>query len=144
MDLPINYLAILACGVMAVVLGMLWFGPLFGKAWMRTLGKEMPGPEERKAAGAAMMKSALIAFVFAMVMAYVMAHSLAFAFAFMGEGGVSGALMGAFWNWLGFMLPVVLGAVLWEQKPWKWFFITAGYYLAQLALMAVILTAWPA
>jgi len=30
--------------------------------------------------------------------------------------GVSGGLMSVFWNWLGFIATVTLGAVLWEGK----------------------------
>jgi hypothetical protein len=29
----INYLAILASAIVAMPVGFLWFGPLFGKAW---------------------------------------------------------------------------------------------------------------
>lgn len=142
MIIPINWLAILACGVMAVVLGFLWFGPLFGKAWMHSLGKTMPSGEERKAMGGAMMKSALIAFVFAMVMAYVVQHGIVFAGAYTGDTSLGGVLNGMFWFWLGFVVPVTLGAVLWEQKPMKWFWITASYYLVELLLMGTILNLW--
>ena len=34
----INYLAILACAIVAMPVGFLWFGPLFGKAWQREMG----------------------------------------------------------------------------------------------------------
>ena len=35
----LNWLAILVATVAAFVLGGLWYGPLFGKAWMAALGK---------------------------------------------------------------------------------------------------------
>ena len=36
--MSINYLAILACAIVAMPAGFLWFGPLFGKAWARHMG----------------------------------------------------------------------------------------------------------
>ena len=36
--MSINYLAVLACAIVAMPVGFLWFGPLFGKAWARHMG----------------------------------------------------------------------------------------------------------
>ena len=36
--MTINYLAVLACAIVAMPVGFLWFGPLFGKAWARHMG----------------------------------------------------------------------------------------------------------
>ena len=36
--MDINYLAVLACAIVAMPVGFLWFGPLFGKAWARHMG----------------------------------------------------------------------------------------------------------
>ncbi len=35
----LNWLAILAATVASFVLGYLWYGPIFGKAWLAALGK---------------------------------------------------------------------------------------------------------
>ena len=35
----LNWLAILAATVAAFVLGWLWYGPLFGQAWLKAIGK---------------------------------------------------------------------------------------------------------
>ena len=34
----INYWAVLASGVAAMVVGGIWYGPLFGKMWMQGMG----------------------------------------------------------------------------------------------------------
>ena len=34
----INYWAVLVCAVLAMALGFLWYGPLFGKKWMNIVG----------------------------------------------------------------------------------------------------------
>lgn len=137
-----NWLAIVLCGVAAVIIGFVWFGPLFGKAWMSSMGKTMPSPEERKAMGGAMMKSMVIAFIGAMITAFVLARAIMLGSAAENIAGIPAALHFAFWNWLGFMAPVVLGAVLWEGKSWKWFLITAGYYLVNLIAMGAILVSF--
>lgn len=142
MDIAINYWAILACGVSSVVIGFLWFGPVFGNAWMSSMGMTMPSAEERKKMGGKMMKSAFIAFVAALITAYGFIHALTYADAYLSASGVSAGLTGGFWNWLSFMMPVVLGAVLWEGKSWKWWCITAGYYLVNLLVMGAILSSW--
>lgn len=51
--------------------------------------------------------------------------------------------MAGFWNWLGFVAPVTLGAVLWEGKHWKLWFLNNGYYLVTLLLMGAVLALWP-
>jgi hypothetical protein len=33
--IPINYWAVLAAALFTIALGFLWYGPLFGKSWMR-------------------------------------------------------------------------------------------------------------
>ena len=55
---------------------------------------------------------------------------------------LNAGLQGGFWNWLGFVMPVTLGIVLWEGKSWKLFGINAGYYLVSLPIMGVILAMW--
>jgi hypothetical protein len=50
-----------------------------------------------------------------------------------------GALQLAFWCWIGFIAPVTLGMVLWEQKPVRAYLIVAFYWLAALMAMALIL-----
>ncbi len=132
----VNYLAILLCGVVSMVLGSLWYGPLFGKMWMSLSGVSMGG--EKKS----MTKSYLIAFVGALIMAFVLAHALVFAAAYLKASGVSGGLMAGFWNWLGFVAPVTLGMVLWEGKSWKLWTLVNGYHLVQLLIFGVILSLW--
>jgi hypothetical protein len=137
MDVPVNYFAVVASAIAAMVLGYLWFGPLFGKQWAHMSGVSM----ERMQKGG--MSSYLIMFAGALLMAFVMSHSLIFASSYLGEVGISAGLMSGFWNWLGFVAPVSLGIVLWESKPWKLWAINAGYYLVVLCVMGIILSLWP-
>ncbi len=139
---PINYLAVLICGIIAVVLGWIWFGPLFGKMWGQSMGwseSDMEAMRSKPNIGSMMIKNMLIAFVAALVMGFVLEHSLIFGAQYLQISGASAGLQAGFWSWLGFMVPVLLGAVLWESKSWKWLFITAGYYLVLLLIMGEVL-----
>ncbi len=138
---PINYWAVLLCGIVSIVLGFVWYGPLFGKLWMSLSGQTAERIEAAKAEGKGKMyRGYALAFIGALVMAYVLAHSLVFGNAYLGTSGISGGLMVGFWNWLGFIAPVTLGMVLWDGKPWKLWFLNNAYQLLLLLIMGVILS----
>ena len=142
MDTVVNFWGVLVAAIAAFVLGGFWFGPFFGKPWMRAVGITHEQMERMKEKGmSAMWRSYLAMFIGVLVMAYVLAHVLAVfsgsADAALGSLGVSGGL----WMWIGFVAPVMLGPVLWEGRSWKYWFITAGYYLVSLILMGIIIVA---
>ncbi len=138
MDIVVNYWGVISATVASVVLGTLWYGPFFGKQWMTLMGITMGEmtPEKK----AQMWKSYFFMTVGSLVMSYVLTHSLFLAMAFYQTSGISAGLMAGFWNWLGFVMPVTLGVVLWEGKPWKLWFINSGYYLVALLLMGCVLS----
>ena len=140
MEVPVNYLAVLVAAIASMVIGSLWYGPLFGKQWMAWSGMSPADLESAKQKG--MAKSYAIMFVGSLVMAYVLAHALVFASAYLEAEGVSAGLTVGIWNWLGFVAPVTLGTVLWEGKPWKLWIINNGYYVVTLLVMGVILALW--
>lgn len=140
MEVVLNYWSVLGAVVAAIVLGMAWYGPLFGKQWMRIVGITMG--EMTHAARQSMMRSYAIMGISTFVMAFVLAHALSFASAITDAEGVIASVTTAIWIWLGFVVPPTLSSVLWENRPWKYWFIVSGYYLVALILMSVILTVW--
>jgi hypothetical protein len=46
------------------------------------------------------------------------------------------------WLWFGFVFMILVGAVVWDNLPWKLTTIHAGDWLMKLPLMAVILSVW--
>jgi len=144
-DVPINYIAVVVAAVVNMVLGFVWFGPLFGKQWMTLMGMTPEKMNEMKTSSEfknKMMMSYGIAFVMALIMAYVLVHSLIFAQSYLQISGVSAGLMAGFWSWLGFVAPVTTGMVLWEGKSWKLWILTSGYYLVALLVMGLLLSYW--
>lgn len=138
---PINLVAVLVAAIVAFVLGSIWYGPLFGKPWMRLMGIQKPDvmtPEMKSK----MISSYVIMFVTTLVMAYVLAGAIIFASAYLNISGLDMGIIAGVMNWLGFVMPVSLSVVLWEQKPWKLWFIQSGYYLVSLVLMGIVLALW--
>lgn len=145
MSPDINLVAVFASALAAIVLGSLWYGPVFGKPWMALMG--YPEADMKKAktdpiAKKKMVRSYGLMAVGAFVMAFVMAYAVEFASAYTKTYGISAGLMSGFWNWLGFVAPVHMGAQLWEGKPWKLFAINAGYHFVSLTIMGLILACW--
>lgn len=139
---PINYLAVLAAGIVSVILGFLWYGPLFGKPWMKLMGLDKFSPEEMEKGKKMMPMNTFIQFVASLVMIWILAHALIFADAYLGMSGWTAGVFVGFMNWLGFVASVTIGMVLWEGKPWKLWFILNGYNLVNLCIAGVILALW--
>jgi hypothetical protein len=140
MDVVINYWAVIGATIVAFVLGGVWFGPLFGKQWMRLVGithEQMEAAKEKGVKG--MWRSYALMAVGTLVMAYVLAHVIAYAAVFSGSSGADAGIAAGVSVWVGFVAPVMLGTVLWEGRPWKYWFITGGYYLVSLIVMGIIL-----
>ena len=137
---PLNYFAVIVCAVATMAIGFVWYGQIFRKQWSDLMGwtpESMVAMQQKN-----MTKQYAIQFVGALVMAFVLAHSIIFAGAYLNASGMSAGLQGAIWSWLGFIAPVTMGSVLWDGKPWKLWFINAGYYLVVLLVMGIILGLW--
>jgi len=133
MDIPINYLAVLASTVAFMVLGYVWYSPmLFAKPWQRLMGMTTMGEKQGMAKLYGLMALG------ALVTCYVLAHFVYLASAVT----VTDALTLGFWVWLGFIAPVMLGSVLWEKKPWMLYIINVGYQLVAILVASTILTLW--
>ena len=109
-NLWVNYWAVLVCGVASMIIGGLWYGPLFGKMWIQEMGWGNKSPEEM----AVMKKKANIAypqaFIGALVMALVLSIMLGMSrfhwpFGYTEAGSIGHGLQAAFGMWLGFVLP---------------------------------------
>lgn len=135
--IDVNYLGVLIAAVAAMVIGFLWYGPIFGKIWIREM--KISEKDIKKAKQKGMTKNYVLNFIGALITAYVLAHFVGF----LTLSTFSEAFQLAFWSWLGFFAAAaLLGGVLWEGKSWKLFLINGSYWLVNLIIMAGILTAW--
>ncbi len=140
MDFAVNYWAIIVTSIINMALGMVWYGPFFGRYWMRVTG--VSRDMEKKGAGNAMYRSMFIAFILALISNYVLAQFVIMAETVNGMSGWAAGAMGGFWIWLGFILIAHSGVTLWEGKPWKLWALYSGYYLVLFLINGAILAAW--
>jgi hypothetical protein len=132
-ETDVNLVAVLACGLAAMVVGFLWYSKaLFADSWMKLSGISMADIEKSKARMPVIYGTM---FVGALVQAYVLAQLVHLVGAL---DITSGAIVG-FFAWLGFVGPVMLSSVLFEGRPVKLYFINAGYQLVNMIIMGVIL-----
>lgn len=141
---PIDMLSVLVAAFAGMAVGFAWYGPLFGKQWIVLMGwtPAQIADGQKQMQGSKAFKTYALAFLGTVLMADVLAHVIFFSSAYYKQGGTSMGLQGAFWSWLGFIVPVMLGKVLWEGKSWKLFAFDSGHYLASLAIMGIILSNW--
>jgi len=140
---PINYLAVLVSTALMMILGGLWYGPIFGKQWIGLMGFDPKKVAEMQAVGmSGMWKNYSMMALGALIMSFILAHAVIFANAYLGTSGIEGGLMTGFMSWIGFIAPVTLGTVLWEGKPWKLWVINTLYYLVGLLIVGALLSVW--
>lgn len=142
-EITINYLAVIVCVVVAMPLGFLWFGPLFGKPWARHMGME----EMAQPGGAQMAKSMALFAIGSFLIAFVLAHSIEVWQPSTWNYGPDGspasyALGAAIWTWVGFFVPLQIGRVAWEQKSWGLVLINSSFDLVRLLVFGFILAYW--
>ena len=138
--IPINYWAVLVGGVVNMILGGLWYGPFFGKPWMKMMGITPADVEAGKKKG--MAKSYSLMFIGSLLMSWALAHGIFFAGTYLSLFTANVGIVVGFLSWLGFVAPVTISSVLWENKPWRLWILNASYYLVGLCLMGAIIGAW--
>ena len=139
MEVPINYLAVLVSAVVAMAIGFFWYGTLFGKFWMKLVGLTQ---EEVKSMKMTPLGAAIGGLITSFLMAYVLAHGIEFGNAYLSTAGAGAGMMGAFWYWLGFAVPMTAMPYLWEGKSFKLWALNAGYYFVSFLAMGAILGSW--
>ena len=127
-----NLWAVLLAAAVSMVLGFLWYGPLFGRAWMKLSGMKTL---KMKSKQEGMWKTYLISFLSSIIMALVLAKLISYLSL---ANFWNGALLG-FTAWIGFVATVTLSMVLWEGKPLNLYLLHNGYSLLSLLLMGGLL-----
>jgi hypothetical protein len=135
MDVVINYWAVLGAAIANMVVGSLWYGPLFGKKWQQLMGFTSDSIKSMKMSSMQAMFGGLIT---ALLMSYVLAHFVSLLGIFDMKGGTEFA----FWTWLGLVVTTQAASVLWEGKSWKLFCLNATQSLVSIIVMTWILARW--
>jgi hypothetical protein len=135
--MDINFLAVFVVAVLHMIIGMVWYGKLFGKKWMEFMGTTNMSEAEMKA----MQKASTPLYGIQFVMSLVSNSFLAYAISL----GLASGVMTAFVLWLGVIMPIQTG-VMWDNMSGKTrvqkFLVLAGYQLVCMLIAGCIFQAW--
>jgi uncharacterized protein DUF1761 len=126
-----NWWAILVSTVLAFVLGGLWYGPLFGQAWMQAMGKTEEDIEPTPA-------PFIISFFTALLTAVVLAWLIGALQVTTWLGGASIGLV----TGIGFIATAMASDTAFCGWGMKLFVIQAGYRVLYSILMGAVLGGW--
>lgn len=128
----INHIAAAVCAVMSLVIGGLWWSPLFfAKAWQREAGLS-----DEQLAKANPAKTFGLTYIIALLMSYNLAFFLA-APGTTWQWGLAAGLLTSIW--VAGMFVVI---ALFEQRSLKYMLINCGYIVVYFAVIGLILGIW--
>jgi len=128
----INILAIIVATVAAFLFSSIWY-ITFGKARMKLLKNENASADMRKVPAS----QKLFELFRSLVVVVVIAHLLAIA----GVTDWLGAVGVGIWLVV-FPGMILVGATLWDKRPWKLSAIHGGDWLFKILIVSVILGLW--
>jgi len=146
MEFPdVNYIAVVVAGLIPSILGAIYYGPLFEKQWLNSLGKTK---EE-------MVPSNMgLTYGLALLMAMIASYSLKIFIEFLHRGVENGALTfanfhsfkhGAFHGFfiaLTLVVPIIVSMSLFQKRSGSNIILNVVFWLLCFTLMGGILDAW--
>jgi len=125
----LNFYAVVTAWIFHTISGLIWFQPkLFGKEWSKLTGKELKPAKKWIIPGLV----GHLAMVFVIVIIIKMANVGS------GLGGLFVGLLG----WIGFVVPLETGELIWEKIPFRLFLIRIGNQFIGMGISGFILGAW--
>lgn len=125
----LDWIAILVAAAAGFIVGGIWYGPLFGAAWMKERGLS---EEELKKGNMALIYGTtfLLSIVSAIFLGHLLAH--------FGEMSARSTMMISTGIALGFIVPAIGTNYLFSRASLKLFGIDAGYWIAFYAAMGAV------
>jgi hypothetical protein len=125
----INILAVITAWIIHVAIGLIWFRPeLFGNEWTRLTGKELKPASQWIIPGFI----GHLLMIFVLVVLIKLTHS---------TNGPCGLFIGLL-AWIGFIVPMETGELVWEKIPFGLFLLRIGNQFIGMAASGYILGAW--
>ncbi len=126
---------VIVAALASLGLGFLWYSKyLFGTLWMNLSGIT----SESLSQGG--LKQTIRTTLFSLLFEGIRAYGFAYLLGVMAMTSLGQAFHFAFWAWLAFMTPILIGEVLWQNKSPLLFILNATYQLTASILVVVILT----
>lgn len=126
-----NWLAILAATLAGFAIGGVWYGPLFGNAWLAALGKKLEDLEPTP-------MPYIISFVTSLITAFVLAMLILA----LGVNDVFGGLYLGIAVGVGFIATAMASDAAFCGWGLRLFLIQAGYRVTYSIVMGIILAVW--
>ncbi|MBI3269475.1 MAG: DUF1761 domain-containing protein [Planctomycetes bacterium] len=129
----VNWWAVLGAVVVHMFIGGMWYGPLFGEAWIRAVGfrKEDIKPQKVNEAMSIMVACTLLK-----------CYALALLVRMLGADGILAGMEAGALLALGLVLPGVATNQAFEQRNRAFFVITGANHLVTLVAVGAVLGAW--
>jgi hypothetical protein len=125
----INYWAVAVAALAHMLVGLVWFAkPVFGKTWMDVTGRDLT--PARSLIPVAIVGHLTIALVLALILDFAGVTTVI-------DGIGVGLLV-----WLGFIVTMEIGELVWERIPFRLFLLRVGNHAVALSVAAAILTVW--
>ena len=129
--LAVNWLAVLVAAVVNMVVGFLWYGPLFSRLFLRLVGKREDEVE-----------STPIVYVLGFVMGFVTTYVLAVIIVSAGVttwwgGAVTGAVV-----WIAIGTLTSANTIMYEDRKVGLWLLFSSYQLVVLAIAGVLFAVW--
>ena len=161
-----NFYILFVAAIVPLLIGFIWYGPLFGNSWM----KEMNFTKE-SLEGQNMIKTFVLSYILSLLIAFflqfIVIHQMGLFQTLINEPGFNeqtGEAFTYFQNFVAnyggrfrtfshgiihgimtgvvFVLPVLSIIAMFEKKSAKYVAINAGYWIVTLAIMGGIICEW--
>ncbi len=134
LPVDINYLAVLVCGILSMLVGAMWYGPVFGKAWMKEVGYTEDDLKNDFSPG----KTYGLAVISHICMALVLAYLIALTNASTIIEGIRISLSA----WFGFIFLTMFINSLFARKTFRLVAIDSGYQLVNMIMFGILIILW--
>jgi hypothetical protein len=164
--MEMNFYIFFLAALVPMIIGFVWYGPLFGKAWMNQMGFTEESLKDTN-----MVKTLLICYVLSLLIAFALMpmviHQMGVYSTLAGDPGFAeqtGEAYSYFQNFVAtysdrfrtfkhgafhgilfgfFLIMPILGIIaVFEKKSFKYVAINAGYWMVILAIMGGIICQW--
>ena len=142
--IALNWPAILVAVVAGFVFGSVWYTVLFGRTWAKLMGMDMSKKPDKNKMTQAMILQVVGLFLTSFVLAYLVPIWRPSVWGVATPDGPAWqyGLCGGVLVWAGFFVPMQLGKVGWEMRPWKLFIINTAHDFILIQVISQILSSW--
>lgn len=131
----VNYLAIIVAAVAGMLLGTLWYMPLFGRTWLRLMQRDNLTAEEAAKMNKDAMRAHGVGFVMLLIVGFVISNM----FAAFGPFAMSEVIFRALFVGIGVVATLGFMNHMYAGRPHKLFFIDYGFMVLTLVVIAVVI-----